>query len=89
MREAALVLADGSVFLGELIGDDPPGGVAGGRLHLDDFRAHVTEEHRRERPLLGPREVEDADAIEGWAAVRHRPSLHRVGSAKATPTLRS
>jgi len=32
MREAALVLADGSVFEGELIGADPVGGVAGGEV---------------------------------------------------------
>jgi len=32
MREAALVLADGSVFEGELIGADPEGGIAGGEV---------------------------------------------------------
>lgn len=32
VREAALVLADGSVFEGELIGADPVGGVAGGEV---------------------------------------------------------
>lgn len=32
MRDAALVLADGSVFEGELIGADPPDGVASGEL---------------------------------------------------------
>ena len=32
MRDAALVLADGSVFEGELIGADPVGGVAGGEV---------------------------------------------------------
>jgi carbamoyl-phosphate synthase small subunit len=32
MREAALVLADGSVFEGELIGADPAGGVAAGEV---------------------------------------------------------
>ncbi len=32
MREAALVLADGSVFEGELIGADPVDGVAGGEV---------------------------------------------------------
>ena len=32
MREAALVLADGTVFEGELIGADPVGGVAGGEV---------------------------------------------------------
>ncbi|MEI8238574.1 MAG: glutamine-hydrolyzing carbamoyl-phosphate synthase small subunit [Actinomycetota bacterium] len=32
MREAALVLADGSVFEGELVGADPPNGVAGGEV---------------------------------------------------------
>ena len=32
MREAALVLADGSVFEGELIGADPIGGVSGGEV---------------------------------------------------------
>ena len=31
-REAALVLADGSVFEGELIGADPEGGIAGGEV---------------------------------------------------------
>ena len=32
IREAALVLADGSTFEGELIGADPPGGAAGGEI---------------------------------------------------------
>jgi carbamoyl-phosphate synthase small subunit len=32
LREAALVLADGSVFEGEAIGADPPGGVASGEV---------------------------------------------------------
>jgi len=32
MRDAALVLADGSVFEGELIGADPEGGIAGGEV---------------------------------------------------------
>jgi carbamoyl-phosphate synthase small subunit len=32
VREAALVLADGSVFEGELLGADPPGGVASGEV---------------------------------------------------------
>ena len=32
MREGALVLADGSVFEGELIGAEPAGGVAGGEV---------------------------------------------------------
>ena len=32
MREAALVLADGSVFEGELIGADPVDGVASGEV---------------------------------------------------------
>ena len=32
IRDAALVLADGSVFEGELIGADPPGGVAAGEV---------------------------------------------------------
>ena len=32
MREAALVLADGSLFEGELIGADPVGGMAGGEV---------------------------------------------------------
>ncbi len=32
IREAALVLADGSVFEGELIGADPPGGIAAGEV---------------------------------------------------------
>lgn len=32
IREAALVLADGSVFEGELIGADPPGGIASGEV---------------------------------------------------------
>jgi carbamoyl-phosphate synthase small subunit len=32
VREAALVLADGSVFEGELIGADPVGGIAGGEV---------------------------------------------------------
>ncbi|MFV2038701.1 MAG: glutamine-hydrolyzing carbamoyl-phosphate synthase small subunit [Acidimicrobiales bacterium] len=32
IREAALVLADGSVFEGEAIGAKPPGGVAGGEV---------------------------------------------------------
>jgi carbamoyl-phosphate synthase small subunit len=32
IREAALVLADGSTFEGELIGADPPGGVASGEV---------------------------------------------------------
>ncbi|CAB4364483.1 MAG: glutamine-hydrolyzing carbamoyl-phosphate synthase small subunit [Actinobacteria bacterium] len=32
MRDAALVLADGSVFEGELIGAEPVGGVAGGEV---------------------------------------------------------
>jgi carbamoyl-phosphate synthase small subunit len=32
MREAALVLADGSVFEGELLGAEPAGGVAGGEV---------------------------------------------------------
>ena len=31
-RDAQLVLADGSVFEGDLIGADPPGGVAGGEV---------------------------------------------------------
>ena len=32
IREAALVLADGSVFEGELFGADPPGGIASGEV---------------------------------------------------------
>ncbi|MGB8861054.1 MAG: carbamoyl-phosphate synthase domain-containing protein, partial [Ilumatobacteraceae bacterium] len=32
MRDAALVMADGSVFEGELLGADPVGGVAGGEV---------------------------------------------------------
>jgi carbamoyl-phosphate synthase small subunit len=32
IRDAALVLADGSVFEGELIGADPPNGIAGGEV---------------------------------------------------------
>ena len=32
MREAALVMADGSVFEGELLGADPEGGIAGGEV---------------------------------------------------------
>jgi len=32
VRDAALVLADGSVFEGELIGADPPNGIAGGEV---------------------------------------------------------
>ncbi|MGZ4680045.1 MAG: carbamoyl-phosphate synthase domain-containing protein, partial [Ilumatobacteraceae bacterium] len=32
IREAVLVLADGSTFEGELLGADPPGGVAGGEI---------------------------------------------------------
>ena len=32
MREAALVLADGSVFEGELLGADPAGGIASGEV---------------------------------------------------------
>ena len=32
VREAVLVLADGSEFEGELIGADPVGGVAGGEV---------------------------------------------------------
>lgn len=32
IREAALVLANGSVFQGELIGADPPGGIASGEV---------------------------------------------------------
>jgi carbamoyl-phosphate synthase small subunit len=32
IREAALVLADGSTFEGELLGADPPNGVAGGEV---------------------------------------------------------
>ena len=31
-REAVLMMADGSVFEGELIGADPVGGVAGGEV---------------------------------------------------------
>ena len=32
IREAALVLADGSMFEGELFGADPPGGIASGEV---------------------------------------------------------
>src|SRR5829696_3196709 len=32
VREGALVLADGSVFEGELVGADAPGGIAGGEV---------------------------------------------------------
>ena len=32
MRDAALVLSDGSVFEGELVGADPAGGIAGGEV---------------------------------------------------------
>ncbi len=32
MRDAALVMADGSVFEGELVGAEPPGGIAGGEV---------------------------------------------------------
>ena len=48
MREAALVLADGSVFEGELIGADPVGGVAGGEVVLDlDFEFRKFDCRRR------------------------------------------
>ena len=43
MREAALVLADGSVFEGELIGVDPPGGVAGGEVVFNTVLAGYQE----------------------------------------------
>ncbi len=43
MREAALVLADGSVFEGELIGVDPPGGIAGGEVVFNTVLAGYQE----------------------------------------------
>jgi hypothetical protein len=35
-----------------------------GRLHLDDLRPHVREEHRAERPGDDARQIDDADAFE-------------------------
>jgi carbamoyl-phosphate synthase small subunit len=43
LREAALVLADGSVFEGEAIGADPPGGVAAGEVVFNTVLAGYQE----------------------------------------------
>ncbi len=43
VREAALVLADGSVFEGEAIGADPPGGVASGEVVFNTVLAGYQE----------------------------------------------
>jgi carbamoyl-phosphate synthase small subunit len=43
LREAALVLADGSIFEGEAIGADPPGGVAAGEVVFNTVLAGYQE----------------------------------------------
>ncbi len=49
--------------------------AAPGILHLDDARAEVREEHRRERPREDAREVEDDDAVQRWFTHQNRGRL--------------
>ena len=86
IREAALVLADGSVFEGELLGAEPPDGVASGEVVFNTVLTRLPGGHHR--PVV--RRPDHHLHLPAHRQLRRqrRPTSSRVGRSAAASIVR-